>query len=172
MSNVRRASCCIGGGPGHRLGGSIQTDLDVGVGTCRMRIMVSNSGKLLMAWLLVGPPALCRAELLVQCCAHDPAESSPTAAIPSCCDEDHHGESERESPTPRAPRECGDCAGVCNGVAKPSDDSTDAYLVDWAVLSDDAGEESPPPQRTGHDFARLRLLRMAPFPPSDVPLLI
>ena len=126
-----------------------------------------------VGWSLIGAPMLCRAGVLVRCCAPSikyqvPAENGDCEK--GCC----------SYPNGEAPvqdgdeRECGSCVALCKAVAKPIDDdplagraglptptivpSVDAsasVMLMWALAID------RPPDK-------LRL----PFPSSDIPLLI
>jgi hypothetical protein len=68
-------------------------------------------------WSLITAPALCRAGALTVCCTHREAPITP----PACCG--GHGDAPSdEAPCPMpSERECGSCAEVCNGVAKPAE---------------------------------------------------
>ena len=138
----------------------------------RIKAMARVLVNLSMVWFLAGPPALCRGGMLVQCCEHEPAESSAVASRSSCCDKDHSGGTERQPTSPQAPRKCGNCVTVCFGVTKPSDDSIDPILVGWAFLPLFVGQDSTPPRCTIRNFERPMFPHKLPFPPSDVPLLI
>ncbi|MGD2110340.1 MAG: hypothetical protein PVI86_13245 [Phycisphaerae bacterium] len=130
--------------------------------------------KQMMMLLLVGPPVLCRAGVLVECCEHEQAEPAADATRSSCCDcdEDHGSNTGGRPPAREAPRKCGGCVAVCFGVTKPSDDSASAILVGWALLHLCVASESPLPQQTIRHCDGPRHLQNLPFPPSDIPLLV
>lgn len=140
----------------------------------KMFDMSRVSINLLMVWLLVGSPPLCRAGVLSDCCEHEvPSAAIPQDAIhPPCCNDsgEHDGSTEREPE--QLPRECGSCAGVCMHVAKPSDDSSD---IDFSLATYCAIElviTARPSQ--GHDTTITCAYRppCLPYPASDLPLLI
>lgn len=110
---------------------------------------MENAARLLMIFLIAGPPALCRAGMLVRCCESQAAQ--PLTAQPltdtqltgkvqaTCCKSECRsgkpvGPTQIESinselPTQEVPveqevpRNCEDCAAVCAGAFKPSDGS-------------------------------------------------
>lgn len=126
-----------------------------------------------VGWSLMGAPMLCRAGVLVRCCAPSIKDQGPvenTDCENGCC----------SRPNGEAPvqdgdeRECDSCVALCKAVAKPIDDdplpgraglatptivpSLDTAapsILMWALAID------RPPDK-------LRL----PFPSSDIPLLI
>ena len=103
-----------------------------------MVTMTELALKLIMVWLLVGPPALCRGGVLEECCAHDEARvvTAVVADQPPCCKGSSKCSSKRPAEPP-APRKCGTCAGVCATVVKPSDDTvTDTVLMLMPVYLD------------------------------------
>ncbi len=87
--------------------------------------------RLLMIFLIAGPPTLCRAGLLVRCCESAPDSQLADEASSSCCESGcRNGEqsSKRQVKSKdskrherEVPRKCSDCAAVCAGAFKPSD---------------------------------------------------
>ncbi|QOJ15209.1 MAG: hypothetical protein HRU75_11430 [Planctomycetia bacterium] len=119
-------------------------------------------------WSFVAAPALCRAGTLTVCCAH---EDAPAA----CCQS--HETSPADPPTDSGypPRECGSCADVCKGVAKPDEarnlPGLDTHAQPWdavAAHKSAAAQDavSSTPFTSLHDFPRV------PFPASGLPLRI
>jgi len=136
--------------------------------------MTRLSVKLVMMWLLLGPPALCRAGVLVQCCHLDSIQTldpGEPVASPCCVDEDTDSGVSDPAPDPM-PRRCGTCAGVCASVAKPSDDSNSTTLAAFLVLPASVVTVTPITRVTSRDMSRSSWLTSLPFPPSDLPLLI
>ena len=129
--------------------------------------------KMLMMWLLVGPPALCRAGVLIECCDHEPLRDLRIVATtePPCCDNENPTSSEDLPDSESGSRTCGACAGVCATVAKPSDGLDVTTLADVALPI--PGVIAP--TRAHHAsqiLAGSPLSPYLPFPPSDLPLLI
>ena len=137
-------------------------------------VMARSAVNLLMMWLLLGPPALCRAGVLVECCDHGSTETpEPEAAAesPCCGGVNAGGDSGKPAPNP-LPRKCGICSGVCTAVVKPSDDSTANSLVNLMVLPAYVFSETLPTSGTILYDSLLCLGQSRPYPPSDLPLLI
>lgn len=129
--------------------------------------------KMLMMWLLVGPPALCRAGVLIECCDHEPLGDLRIveATKPPCCDnENPTGNEDRPDPESGS-RKCGTCAGVCATVAKPSDGLDVTTLAD-VVLPIPSAIASTRPHHASQTLAGSPQSASLPFPPSDLPLLI
>lgn len=122
-------------------------------------------------WSLIAAPALCRAGALTVCCTHDEAPTAP----PACCDGDKHAPTD-ESPSPApAERECGSCADVCRGIAKPDENRGLADLVEHVLPW--GGHAIPrclmaslAPVHVAHDCVLTGLC--LPYPASDLPLRI
>lgn len=137
-----------------------------------MTRMIRLAVKLVMVWLLLGPPALCRAGVLVQCCDHE-SEGTPdpsdSVASPCCADEGSDSGSSDSAPD-STPRRCGTCAGVCASVAKPTDDSNSTTLAAFLVPPTNVVTVAAITRVT--NMSRLSWLTSLPFPPSDLPLLI
>ncbi len=139
-----------------------------------MFLMTRTAVKLLMAWLLVGPPALCRAGMLVECCERGSAETAdPSATVesPCCRDGDAGCDSRQPAPDP-TPRRCGTCASACVTVAKPSDDSNYTTFAVLLVLPVDVVLETPLAPDTSRHLSCSCRRSTRPYPPSDLPLLI
>ena len=139
-----------------------------------MTSMTGATVKLLMVWLLVGPPALCRAGVLVECCDHESTEtanSSASVSSPCCGDADANGDSERPTSDPM-PRKCGTCAGVCATVVKPPDDFGSDTFVALLVLPLEVVSEAPFAPGASDHVSSLCRIPSLPYPPSDLPLLI
>ncbi len=152
---------------------------------------MKNVARLLMIFLIAGPPALCRAGLLVRCCESrvaQPVTVEPLTdkAPSSCCkSECRSGEPEgqtqiestdfelpaQEVPLKREmPRNCGDCAAVCAGAFKPSDGppslvpSTPASSECIGVLDAIEAQLNSPAVEPANKRPSI------PYPASDVPL--
>ncbi|GMU83747.1 MAG: hypothetical protein AMXMBFR47_36170 [Planctomycetota bacterium] len=119
-------------------------------------------------WSFVVAPAMCRAGTLTACCAH---EDAPAA----CCQS--HETSPADPPTDSGdpPRECGSCADVCKGGAKPDEARNlpgldphvqpwDAVAVQYSAIAGDAA--------VSNAFDRLIDSPHLPFPASGLPLRI
>lgn len=122
-------------------------------------------------WSLVAAPALCRAGALTVCCTHH----ETTTATPACCDADEHTQRDEPASPASEKRECGSCADVCKGIAKPAEDRGLSELVDHAQPG--AGDATPEclttfiaPLRFAHDRVLIGLC--LPYPASDLPLRI
>jgi len=130
-------------------------------------------------WALIAVPALCRAGLLVDCCAAVDTQKRDSAACPSGCP--NRCSTDEPSPSPvdqQRPegRDCSACAEACNSVAVVADRTggadlpTDLMPTAWADLVRDDG-----PAPALHVRARVpdHQTRIAlPFPISDRPLLL
>ncbi len=139
-----------------------------------MMLMARSAVNLVMMWLLLGPPVLCRAGVLVECCDHESTESpEPDAVVESSCcgGVDAGGDSGQPAPKP-IPRKCGACSGVCATVVKPSDDSTANSLVNLLVLHAYVVSETPLAPGTILHVSFSCRGPSPPYPPSDLPLLI
>jgi len=125
-----------------------------------------------MIWLLAGPPVLCRAGALVNCCEGRPAESAAAEESRSaCCDEDS-GCTDPHSPSHQLPRKCGMCVTICSGPTKPTEVSVSPIMADAALPYVFAGPDTSPGRRSVYDFGPIKLLHRLPYPLSDVPLRI
>lgn len=137
-----------------------------------MESMLRNAFKLLMVWLIVGPPALCRAGVLVECCEHETAQPVPAVSASPCCGGCDSGETPEPATPEPAPRECGTCAGVCAVAAKPADELPPVtflvIVIDRVRFSHDPAH----PARSGRSFSRDVCASAHPYPSSDLPLLI
>jgi len=139
-----------------------------------MTLMTQATVRLLMVWLLVGPSALCRAGVLVECCDHESAETADSFATveSSCCKDGNAGiDSGQPAPDP-APRKCGACASVCTSAAKPSDDSNSTALMVLLVLPAHVVSEAQIVLKTSRHVFRSCRQPNLPYPHSDLPLLI
>lgn len=122
-------------------------------------------------WSFVVAPALCRAGALVACCTHD----EPVSALPACCDS-HAAAPIDECPNP-APteRECGSCADVCKGIAKPDESrhlpALDTHAQPWHAVSAHYGVTATG-VAVGAAFDGLIDSPRLPFPASGLPLRI
>lgn len=121
-------------------------------------------------WSFVVAPALCRAGALVACCTHN----EPVSAAPACCDS-HAAAPIDECPnTTPTERECGSCADVCKGIAKPAEErSLPALADDVQPWGGDATAEllTATGAPTHATFARVLTL-VLPYPASVLPLRI
>ncbi len=133
-----------------------------------MSRVVVNS---LMVWLLVAPPVLCRAGVLVECCDDGPAEVATVATDSPCCGDAAAGCGDGESAPQPGPRKCGSCATICSSPAKPADEANVPTLVAAAAPLLHARSESPSAAHNQNPD-RSRSRGELPFPPTDIPLLI
>lgn len=139
-----------------------------------MSLMARGALKLLMAWLLAGPPALCRAGVLVECCDHastKTANSSAHVSAPCCGDCGTNSKSEKPAPDP-VPRQCGTCAGVCATVVKPVDDANPTTFAVFLAIPAHVASDGQPATDTGYLDPHSYRIANLPYPPSDLPLLI
>lgn len=122
-------------------------------------------------------PTLCRAGVLVECCAlgipaHEGSRDAP-AEYPSGCPCDGDGCSNNtESPEPR---DCDSCAESCNVVSthsKQSDDDFAVLLVVGVVSMQAPNDALPQHEIRTRDLSTARLREHLPIPISDRPLLI
>lgn len=130
-----------------------------------------------MVFLLVGPPALCRAGVLVACCDRDPVHESDRSQSANCCPGDD--ECRLQSPCDEAPSEptsdhrtCDRCAGVCAGVARLSDDISADLPCDFLPLMSLGMSDLTSASKPLVTHPILLQVPRIPFPASDVPLLI
>ena len=141
----------------------------------RIRLMMRGLLKLAMVWLLVAPPALCRAGVLADCCEDQQTETSTAAVKHPCCRESTGGCKEEQSSPHRvpdpAPKSCGTCAAVCSSPAKPAEEPILPTPAAVLLTSLSVASELLPTQAS-HDSACSCNQRKLPFPSSDVPLLI
>lgn len=122
-------------------------------------------------WSFVAAPALCRAGALTDCCTHEDAPAAPVA----CCQSHETSPADGPADSGDPPRECGSCADVCKGVAKPDEarnlPGLDTHSQPWdAVVAHDgaAGQDAA----SSTPFARLNDFPRVPFPASGLPLRI
>lgn len=131
---------------------------------------MAGVAKLLMAFLLLAPPVLCRGGILEQCCASTGAATA-AAGEPLGCGEPCCAEEEAPAPKPVRPA-CGECAALCFGHFHAPDNSAQA----WALVSTPAAfavdDSLPRPAPTKLCRRPIDVPPDLPFPPSDAPLLI
>jgi len=134
--------------------------------------MIRGAVYLLMVWLMAGPPALCRAGVLDECCDQRSADW-PAATVESgcCADGDGGCGADQRAPEP-IPRKCGTCAGVCTSLVKPSEDSNTVSLAEAAFIPVHIDPEPLIAEHTSRIFLRSCRQPALPYPHSDVPLLI
>ena len=125
-------------------------------------------------FLQVGPPVLCRAGVLVECCDHEPRKLSlPAATEPSlCCGDGDVGGDPQQPSTDPVQRKCGTCAGVCTTVIKPSDDSQAMNFVVLSLLPAQIVSEASLATGAMYPSSHAARTPILPYPPSDLPLLI
>ncbi len=138
--------------------------------------------RLLMIFLIAGPPALCRAGLLVRCCESPEAEVVAEEAPSSCCKsgcgtgkqaaKPQAESNESKRPASESPRKCSDCAAVCAGVFKPSETPPSLTPTSPAMYEriGDLDTVEPQPVLSFDDLAFGWL--SIPYPASDLPLQI
>lgn len=168
---MKRFGKCVGRGTHH---GSIGSHLSERRHRDIMNPVVHAITNVLVALLLVGPPVLCRAGVLVGCCDHDSTgliEAGASALSPCCAGCDTPGEPPQPLPD-RAPRKCGTCAGVCGTLVKPSDDSNAMMFATWMVMTIQTFCETTLASGSYIQARPIYQLASLPFPPSDLPLLI
>lgn len=122
-------------------------------------------------WSFVAAPALCRAGALTACCTHE--DGLPVAS--ACCESHKTPPSDPPPESGDPPRECGSCADVCKGVAKPDEarnlPGLDTHAQPWDAIAahDGAAAQdtaSSTPFTSLNDFPRVS------FPASGLPLRI
>lgn len=91
-------------------------------------------------WSLVAAPALCRTDALTACCAHDaapPSQAQAQAVATDCCPCDQPSPTDEPATPAPPPRQCGSCADVCRGAAKPDRAFAElaAQTHTWAEVS-------------------------------------
>ncbi|OQZ07129.1 MAG: hypothetical protein B6D36_01445 [Planctomycetes bacterium UTPLA1] len=135
--------------------------------------MIRGAVRLLMVCLLVGPPALCKAGVLVACCDHESLRAGTDEPLQTaCCTEVEDGCNTDTTVPDSTPRKCEACAGICAGAVKPSDESKAAALdAQPAILVVIVINSMAYPRIRPDSLHSLPGPRL-PFPVSDVPLLI
>lgn len=139
----------------------------------RIDVMIRGAVRLLMACLLVGPPALCKAGVLVACCDHESLRAGNDEPLESACCPDAEDDCNADTTVPDStPRKCEACAGICAGAVKPSDESKAAAIdaQTASVVAFVINSMACPGIRS--DSLRSLPDPRLPFPVSDVPLLI
>ncbi len=128
---------------------------------------------LTVTWSLVGAPMLCRAGVLVRCCAQpteDRSRAKSAECEDRCCD---HPDGNAQVPDSDE-RECDSCVALCGAVAKPVDDDQASSQAELAIASccpvavatvSRSSMRVHAPERPP-DVPRI------PFPSCDIPLLI
>ena len=126
-------------------------------------------------WGLVGMPALCRAGVLLDCCAptHEAEETSqdcPDECPKSCPDEYPDDTKSCDE------RDCSSCADICNSVFLTSGKmgSEDAEITCVPAIPTPAtlADGLPSARSASHDAFNRWPRKNLPFPISDRPLLL
>lgn len=131
-----------------------------------------------VVWSFVGMPLLCRAGVLVDCCASEVAgHEKPDAAPDKCpnhcpCDTREDSSDETDSSEPRS---CGACAELCHVVSPHSkqaggDDLTVMLVASITVTPLRFGVLLPHQNRP-FNWSTQQLREHLPYPVSDRPLL-
>ncbi len=119
-------------------------------------------------WSFVAAPALCRAGTLTACCAHE--DSAPVACCQSHATPPAGPPLDSGDPT----RECGSCADVCKGVAKPDEarhvPGLDTHAQPWDAAAADSGAIAG--AAVSKALPGLNASPRLPFPASGLPLRI
>jgi hypothetical protein len=96
-------------------------------------------------WSLVGAPALCRSGVMTACCSQEPVQVSTPTVAHGCCEECDETPSEAPVGANPTQRECGSCADVCHGSAKPGQLRGLAELSWMSPISASPAMVVPPP---------------------------
>ena len=132
-----------------------------------------------VVWSFVGMPTLCRAGILVECCAFgvpdiEKSHNAPDKCPDNCpCDTREETTDDTES---SHPRDCDSCAESCN-VVSPRSQQTDGDAVAVMLVAAMAVAQAPcdallPHQHRSGNLNTMQLSEHVPIPPSDRPLLI
>jgi hypothetical protein len=125
-----------------------------------------------MVCLVAGPPNLCRAGVVVECCEHEQPES-PVATGDTLCCNDHRGSCDDQQPPAREkPRQCGTCADICANITKPSEGLNYPAFAGCLLVPNLLISYSLTLQPTVCHLEPTKFLQKLPFHTSDVPLLI
>ncbi len=133
---------------------------------------------IVVAWSFVGMPALCRAGILVECCAlglpHEKSHDAPEKCPGDCpCDNRDESPDDRES---SEPRDCDSCTESCNVVSLYSkqSDSDDFAEMPVLVITVTRGPCDAILSHPHHSRNRntTQIDEHLPIPASDRPLLI
>ena len=124
-------------------------------------------------------PTLCRAGILVECCASGvPGHEKSHDAPPDCpnqCPDDNR-EKCPDDTGPSGPRDCDFCAEACDVVSpqkkRTSDDSVAVMFVAVIAVTQVPGDAYLPHQHRSRNLNTIQLGEHLPFPVSDRPLLI
>ncbi len=132
-----------------------------------------------VAWSLVGMPMLCRAGILVECCASGvPAREKPHDAPDECPNKcpDDNCEKWPDDTGPSEPRDCNSCSEACNVVSPHSKQTSDndiaIMFVAAIAVTQVPGDKYLWHQHCSRDANAEQLKENIPFPVSDRPLLI
>jgi hypothetical protein len=155
----------------------------------RIDVGMQHVARLLMIFLIAGPPALCRAGLLVRCCESRSAWQATEEAPSSCCEsgcqtndlntQKHDPNAQNKAkprgpkpPSRETPRNCSDCAAVCAGAFKPSD-GLPFFAIYTLTLPEYIGDcDSFDPRQISRANELANVRPSVPYPSSDIPLRI
>ena len=134
---------------------------------------------IVVVWSFVGMPTLCRAGVLVECCAlgvpgHEKPNDAPDECANKCsCDNRDKYPDDTES---SEPRDCDSCTESCNVVSPYSKQADRAYFAAARVAVTAAAqafaEGCLPHANRSRDMSAAQLPEHIPYPVSDRPLLI
>jgi hypothetical protein len=132
-----------------------------------------------VVWSFVAMPALCRAGVLVECCASEvPVREKSHDAPDECpgkCPDDNR-EKCPDSTGSSGPRDCDSCAEACNAVSphsrQISDDDIAFMSVTVIAVTPIPGDAYLLHQHRSPDPSTVQLREHLPIPVSDRPLLI
>ncbi len=124
-------------------------------------------------------PTLCRAGILVECCASGVPADEKSHDAPDECPNHCPGDNREKCPDDTEssePRDCDSCADACNVISphsrQTSDDDVAVMLVAVISVAQVPGEAYLPHQHRSRDLSTVQLREHLPFPVSDRPLLI
>ena len=143
--------------------------------TSHMRILAL----LAAVWGLVGVPALCRAGVLVECCAPTHPADKDRHGCPDECPNGCHDELPDKCPGDTGSsdeRDCSSCADICNSVTLPTGklggEDVEITLAPVVPTTEALGSSLPSVRYASPDVFNRWPHENLPFPTSDRPLLI
>ena len=132
-----------------------------------------------VVWSLVGMQTLCRAGILVACCAsgvsaHEKSHDAPDECPHKC--REGNRETCSDDTKSSGPRDCDSCGDACNAVSphskQTSDDDVAVMFVAVIAVTQLPGDVYLPHQYRSRNLSTLQLREHLPIPVSDRPLLI
>ena len=134
---------------------------------------------LVVVWSFVGMPTLCRAGILVECCAFEVAGHEKSHDAPERCPDHCPCDTREESPDDSEsshPRECDTCAESCNVVSphsKPTDgDDFAVTQIAAMAVAQIPCDAFVPHQHRWRNLNTMQPGEHLPIRASDRPLLI